>query len=500
MKSSFRKKMFLEILRNCISMAFFVLVTGCWHGETEKSDDIGKSGAGSNEAAKATPTGDSSTTELSVEDFSDEFILKRHFWGGFFEPNTQGRYSLNQKNLPISQTDLPSIARAYLWPSSQGGIAARRWFKEIPQKIIYTPFSEADSYSISEQDSRKLSTAEKYDMYKSDFDYPTVRGELERTKAIRTIFGNEGYSPEFVIPEWLDLSKTVSMVLATPKLDLSSKTLSNEAGIEVSFTRDDIVGLSAFYYYYKNIVPVELLSRCYRVVHQLRRAYYTNNIGNDYFKEEEFFEGLEKVLAGQKCDERISASGFHLTIMNEVGLNKNYIVLEAIDSQFSVESIVTGYETKYTNVTKDSVDVTLTLKLTSLETWKEESKVYIYQLVLDSNSRVIDGRWLSDGAPEYIWKSPEVATFNGYYGDVSKLVGAQEFIESSQAGDVESGGSGEIKHSGEPLKSQSEPKDSHSSFDTIKPVNANQIENEDKSGDEKSSDEIDDTSSTIEKD
>lgn len=367
----------------------------------------------------------SSSASVSVGEMKSLEILKILFQKSYDRKTHEG-YEL--KHLKHSKSyKLGPVKSGILWPDATGGIASRYKVKGLKNKVLYTLYQENDVYNISRGKLRTLSPAEKIDLVNSDFDYPTVRSEIDRTKVKKIIPSTPDYQPGYQIPSWLNLNRSVAAVLVSD-LNFTDTSVSTETGLIVDFTREDLIGLSAWYFFYNNLPTRIVSSKCPYEIIRSRDAFLIAALQKDYFDLDGFHQGINELTSHRKCSKQLSAATFHLAIINEISVAKKYLVFEDLDHKFTVEGVVTGYKFDLSNTTSESFDVSLKVDLYDVSSTKNKTKTYKYRLFIDEKERIIGGSWLEGGAPDMVWRSEGKVEFNGYYSSIGAILGGQRKI------------------------------------------------------------------------
>ena len=123
--------------------------------------------------------------------------------------------------------------------------------------------SEAEFYSLSETKASSLSPAEKFDILNGDFNYPTLKAEIERTGIRRLNQKDKEYQPGYSIPNWLSLDKYIAAasIVYGPFENLDSIT-SSVNNIEIKFSNDELLGLLGLQMLYSNFDREVVASAC----------------------------------------------------------------------------------------------------------------------------------------------------------------------------------------------------------------------------------------------
>lgn len=352
-----------------------------------------------------------------TEGLSDESLTSLIFKNNF-APKIHGQYKHSIEQLPVER-ELKITPWSNVWSDNTGGIAKRFNLSQLPQN--YEMVSEAEFYSLSETKASSLSPAEKFDILNGDFNYPTLKAEIERTGIRRLNQKDKEYQPGYSIPNWLSLDKYIAAasIVYGPFENLDSIT-SSVNNIEIKFSNDELLGLLGLQMLYNNFEREVVASACSTKSVRVRNAFFSQSHRKGMANLNNFYEGLNSINSKAGCVSSINPSAFHLAITNEIGLELNPLIFEKLDNRFSLEGVAYGYKMEKTNVI-DGVEISLYLDIYN-DVKKYHTKLYKYRLVLDSKSRVVGGVWLSKDYPELIWKPSVTSEIAGYYSTLNKLL------------------------------------------------------------------------------
>ncbi len=153
--------------------------------------------------------------------------------------DTNFNYTLSQ--LPVSG-EVPKDRMPWsdqYWASQAGGIAIR-WYKgqaQLPGNVggvwNYKLFSKEELKTMSQEQIKMLSPAEKYDIFMGDYTYPTVQIEKNRTN-------KDMKEWEGICHGWIQA--------AIHHPEPNPVTVTNADGITIPFATSDINGLISHYY------------------------------------------------------------------------------------------------------------------------------------------------------------------------------------------------------------------------------------------------------------
>lgn len=318
---------------------------------------------------------------------------------GLFDPNFESRVDL----LPASSRSTTNIWSGYYWPHRFGGIAFRwrdaRSF-ESPRynskPFNYKTYSENVIYQMSESQLDRLSPAEKFDIVKLRFDYPTVQRELDKTNSTD--------------PKWFGICEgwtAASLIFQEPK---SIRVRVNES-LVVPFSSSDIKALLSY-------------------------------------GESQFNPGV-KAAIGRRCNSSnpeadecwdTNPGAFHLILANNLGRLKKSFAMDVSQGaevwNQPVVSFTSQISTKRGISPRAAAGTAFELYATTKVWYAQEitpqrsrfgnpylaSKSFRYTLELNENREIIGGEWISGDRPDFLWlpKDPEFNRYD-YYSFVGKL-------------------------------------------------------------------------------
>lgn len=288
------------------------------------------------------------------------------------------------------------------WPSQYGGIS-QRWSASNPQHFFYKLYTKQELQNLEEHLLNELSPAEKFDIFNTQYDYPTVRKEWKRT------------SPNNI--SWFGICHGVAPAsLHHPEPE--TVTLTNADGIKLTFYSSDIKALIS--YYYAEIVKVngkQIGRRCSRS-------------GPDYVRRRH----------KASCED-MDPGAFHILITNFIGQwNKTFIVdidpwnevwnhvPNAYEFDIYEEYDAFEYSTPGTDkvlwvgmrVSYAGAIAPYFEPVIGLEQGYYIDNNYQYELDLDRDGNIIGGKWISDLRPDFIWTRDKL-TFKGYWQKLNKI-------------------------------------------------------------------------------
>lgn len=332
-------------------------------------------------------------------------------WDGYNNPqNLDSKYVTKFDLLPLTGSKLDRLRgwSGHGWPSVNGGIAVR-WFESHGASDTgYRPFTEQELKSMSKEDLKRLSPAEKYDIYMGRFDYPTVSHERNRINVTR----NES---------WFGLcngAAAASLLFDEPKpVELKGVT-----GITVPFGSADIKALLTLYH------------------------------GNIVFSEDAKMIGLrcsEKINEGSPRSNNSACrdtnpGAFHIVMANRLGMHGEAFIIDSTadyevwnhpvvyfnskvlkrqtPSQYAahgaVEEVVVRTKIRTTDGGEPEWNRTI-----GMSAHASSYYTYEYTLELDAKGDIIGGEWISHDRPDFTWIPVDVP-FRGQWEGIKDIYDA----------------------------------------------------------------------------
>ena len=323
-------------------------------------------------------------------------------WNPRNDPTTLGGdYQLKFSELPArGQVNTLPWSDDY-WPDNKGGIAAR-WHGK-GEAFSYTPPSKNQVQAMDVASLAALSPAEKYDIYKGRFDYPTVSRERQRTHKSSADWEGlcHGWAPAAILyPE--------------PQATLAT----SRDGIKVPFGSSDLKALLTYYQGDIADAPSRSLGeRCDIDLHKHPRH------GRD-----------------PECRD-VNAGAFHVILANHLGLLGEAFVADMTRDKEVWNQPVYGFTSKVVKTQEPSpgaaagtareVVVKTTVRYTQETdpTWNAlngskdygaAENAYQYRLELDEDGVILGGEWLEFDRPDFLWTQGR-PKFTGYFGAIGHL-------------------------------------------------------------------------------
>lgn len=271
-----------------------------------------------------------------------------------------------------------------------------RWNSPLKEgRGILSPFPR-ELRTFKEEDYKRLSPAEKYDLLQGRYDYP-LKYEVEKFLP---------YAPE----DWEGLCHGWAGASLNHK-EPKPRSFINPDGLVIPFGSADIKALLTYYYAQVLIREDQQLGqRC------------------------EMLGIMEEDL----CDEDVSAADFHTVITNKLGLRGDSIIID-IDRYREVwNHPIQSFESQIMSSSKAGAGRIIRLRTTlhfidvaEKSSWEPTNGTFSqitssqrveYELTLDKEGNIIDSRWVSKDRPDFIWVVDKVTKFTGYMSDLNRLV------------------------------------------------------------------------------
>jgi hypothetical protein len=303
-------------------------------------------------------------------------------WNAANDPAIMGEFEYSLEKLP-QKAELPvrPWSETY-WASKQGSINIR-WNQDNPVGFGYVSPSREQVAKMSLDELKRLSPSEKYDIFMGRYDYP-LRNDVESIATPRARW-------------WSGLCDGWS-IAAIRYAEPQPVTLANPDGILVPFGSSDVKGLLA-----------------YHGVRHFKTA--TKQVGLRCFT-------ATRILGSAACGD-VNPGSLHVILGNKIGLQKQAFIVERDPGNQVWNQPAYGYDFKFVGSAESEagvrgVHVRGTLFYTDeLETsqWQPvtgtsafvEGKLELeYILDIDSQGRIIGGRWLrGSDIPDFVWSPVE---------------------------------------------------------------------------------------------
>ena len=288
------------------------------------------------------------------------------------------------------------------WANFLGGIA-HRWSSSNPQNFTYKLRSLAELKKLEPHLLNELSPAEKFDIFNSRYNYPTVKKVLNRLSPHESEWHGicHGYAP-------------AAMNHAEP----DKVILKNKDGIKLTFYSSDVSALMSYYYAKVIVTPVSLIGkRC------------------------NFSSGSDIPSSSQAACEDMNAGAFHVILGNRLGLQGVGFIAD-IDRYFEVwNHVAVDYtSTLRSELEPDKDSAEGTVKRVQVETIvtyaaaiapkfgpvigteaaEYAQNTYEYYLDIDESGYIIGGDWIGTTRPDFLWIQKK-AIFNGEWSSMNQI-------------------------------------------------------------------------------
>lgn len=294
------------------------------------------------------------------------------------------------------------------WASHLGGIA-NRWSSGKPQNFHYHRYSLNELKKLEEHIIEELSPAEKYDIYKGRYDYPTVAREWRRTSPYNT--------------DWFGICQgEAAASLNHP--EPQTVELINKDGIKILFYSSDVKALLSYYYaFYAKSAVKQIGLRC------------NTPQGTPYRRSQ------------RKACKDMNAAAFHLLITNRLGLNGDSMIVDIDPNNEVWNHVAKGYSfdvyeeydhdfEKPTPGTFKQYWVGMAVSYAGAIAPFFEPVIglpqgyyiennYQYLIDVDKTGKIIGGHWISDLRPDFTWLK-EKSSFSGYWAKIHEIYHPRE--------------------------------------------------------------------------
>jgi hypothetical protein len=327
-------------------------------------------------------------------------------WEGFSAPEIMSSGFTNSMSALPLEGKLEDGTRGWsstYWPSNKGGIA-NRWNSPRKETFDYKSPTREQVATMSLEQLKLLSPAEKYDLLLGQYDYSFKKQVYSSTSRIAKDWAGicHGWAP-------------AAMLHSEPV----PKTLKNPEGISIPFGSGDIKGLLSYFY-----------------------AFYTDDQDTDQVGLRCFFGSW---LGGARgCNDDLNAGAFHIILANKLGLAGEGFLVD-IDRYNEVwNQPAYGYKAQvldaYLPVSKKAarsavremrVQTDFFYVDESDPTWNAVygtpdqviSKLELsYRLEIDASGNIVGGAWESKDRPDFLWNKKKVSGFSGVFTKLPELL------------------------------------------------------------------------------
>lgn len=277
------------------------------------------------------------------------------------------------------------------WANYVGGIA-NRWSAANPQNFKYKMYTRKELEQLGENELDELSPAEKYDIYKGDYNYSTVKKVYQSVSPTENRWHGicHGYAPA-----------------ALNHPEPGTSYLTNPDGIKVYFYSSDVAALMSYYYAKVFTNSASLIgTRC---------NYNPENVPPARL---------------DACND-LNAGAFHIVVANKLG-EQGVGFVSDIDRYFEVwNHVAVGYQTTVLGGTNKRIHVKTIVSyageiapkfdpVLNTENAVFFDHTYEYFLELNSDGVIIGGDWISELRPDFVWTQKK-ADFKGEWTSLNQI-------------------------------------------------------------------------------
>ncbi len=308
--------------------------------------------------------------------------------------------ALTGKNIPWTTT---------YWADDQGGVS-HRWASKFPENFTYVPPSLERLKKMILTEKNKLSPAEKWDILRSRYDYPTVVSERARTKpdevkwaglchgwGLGALGFEEPQSYPVVNAEGIELVLNSTDVKALVSLAVSNQAIQDSLVLGTHCNRSGKV----------NRTNLDTPT-CAGVNAGTFHLIMTNSLG---ILQKPFVTNVSR-------DQEIwnhPTYGFETVVIGEAGPSRRASPETVREVRVETFLYVVGMQDP---LTPDPVQGTLNQPLNSVK--------YVYWLELNSQGNIVGGSWETFWHPGFIWKNKSpIQAFSGNFVGLEKYLKAR---------------------------------------------------------------------------
>ncbi|NRA65892.1 MAG: hypothetical protein HRU19_15500 [Pseudobacteriovorax sp.] len=318
------------------------------------------------------------------------------------------------------------------WATYRGGISYR-WNTRgsIEQKSKYDLIE--DPSQLTSAQIRRLSPAEKFDLYAGYSNFALTKAERRRTAVLTD---DDIATWEGLCHAWAP----ATVAFETPK-PVTLTSLDGE--YEIPFGASDVKALLT-YFVHSTRSPANyfLGRRCNRNFDELQEQYENGEIT---------LEQLNAYKLGSDC-KGVNAGSFHVVIANQIGeKDKSFMIDKTRDYQVWNQPVV-SYTTNISETMADGsayeiyetaapgtakiVKVDMVMKyITEIRHYFDSPEYrtprvdadvpenYSYYLELDADGHIIGGEWLTENRPDFMWKA-SIPSFAGPFAPIQDIYSA----------------------------------------------------------------------------
>ncbi len=321
------------------------------------------------------------------------------------------------------------------WPAKQGGIAVRYYHHSEPGDAAFSAkhYSLVELRNLKPDQLKGLSPAEKFDILKSNYDYPLTN------KVLKT------YSKES--PFWWGICHGwVPASINYPEPE--PVTVKNKDGITIEFGSSDVKALISYYYAWEVAAVDQVGNQNWGFktdsVDPSKQVYFQRDPQMVYFIYRQLGNRCNRDGFHPNCKgSNMNPAAFHLAIANLVGRYHRSFVVNVDPTNQVWNQPVLGYdsevlatrklkradEASHEAVEKILVSTTLWYVLEGYPTFESNEHVYketkqlLYWLELDKDHNIVGGSW-SDG---FLRKKDKRTEYIGFAWRASRVPFLGEF-------------------------------------------------------------------------
>jgi hypothetical protein len=325
-------------------------------------------------------------------------------WNSANDPlNLSYQYSRKFSALPLQGQTATQPWTDWYWPSRSGGVGFRWITGETP--FVYASPSLSQLKQMSYNELASLSPAEKFDLFRGDLSYSTVRSERQRTSPYEPEWAGicHGWAPAAFL-----YNEPQPVVLQAPN------------GLKIPFGSSDIKAMLSYYLAQVANGPVRFLGT--RCDIDLATAPYG--------------------ALSPECRDT-NAGAFHVVLANQIGLMRKSFIADITRDAEVWNQPISGFRSRVIGERQGASPGAApgTVREVTLETsmayvseitpvWELvgarndvlDSAAYRYRLELNSAGDIVGGEWESEAQPDFLWNM-EAVQFSGAYaalGDIYK--------------------------------------------------------------------------------
>lgn len=301
--------------------------------------------------------------------------------------------SLNFDLLPMSgeTRDKEKFWSGDSWRLSRGAINFR-WNSTNQESFNYHSPGSREVTAMSLNELKKLSPAEKYDLFMGRYDYP-----LKREVDWLARSGIESW--EGLCHGWAGASLN--------HREPTAKVLTNPDGLNIPFGVSDIKALLS--YTYSKLLISDGQSAGKRCEN-------------------------DQIVEDENCDDDLTAIAFHAVLTNKLGLRGESFIADLDRYKEVWNHPILSFESTILKMktTSSGRSAIISTRLSYIDVvernaWEALPDVISYmtvkyELKIDRRGNMVGGNWISRERPDFIWTVSRPEVFTGYLSEVSTLL------------------------------------------------------------------------------